>query len=227
MKFLLVSDVHKSYKFFKGHDESVAVEWLLEVIDKVRPDVLISAGDWDDGMTAEDFVKISSKVKLLTIYGNHENFGIIRAYAMPDGKVFEIGDLKIAGINGLLGEESRKGVPMTSPIQFMNVINRLKNTVDRLDIFLAHQPPYIPEVYPKMKFDEYSQMMFDAVEDLKPRLFLNGHMTAGCYSYYEFPSGTKYLRVDSSQSYRCYALLEGDKEVTVYEDGEEVRRFTI
>ncbi|EWG06380.1 MAG: hypothetical protein ASUL_09839 [Candidatus Aramenus sulfurataquae] len=227
MRFLLVSDVHKSYRFYKGYDESVAVEWLLEIIDNTEPQILISAGDWDEGMTSEDFGRIISKVKLLTIYGNHENFPIIKNYAMPNGKVFEFGGLKIAGINGLIGENSIKGIPVTTQTQFMNAVYRIKNSVSKLDILITHQPPYIPDIYPKMRVDDYNELVFEAVEELKPRLFFNGHVTAGCYSYYQFPSGTKYLRVDSSQIYRCYGLLESEEnKVTVYRDDEEMFSLT-
>ncbi|TRM81179.1 metallophosphoesterase, partial [Sulfolobus sp. D5] len=46
----MVSDVHKAYRVYRGYNQSVAVEWLLEVIDKTNPQILISAGDWDVGM---------------------------------------------------------------------------------------------------------------------------------------------------------------------------------
>ncbi|QKR00754.1 metallophosphoesterase [Metallosphaera tengchongensis] len=227
MRFLLVSDVHKSYKPHKGHDMSVAVEWLLEVIDRTGPQVLISAGDWDEGMTPEDFGRILSKVDLLTVYGNHENFPVIEKEAVQNGKVIEFEGLKIAGINGLIGFRVKKGVPRTEPTEFMDAVHRIKKAVPRLDILVTHQPPYIPEIYPYMREDDYSKLVFEAVEDLKPRLFLNGHMHSSCYSYYQFPSGTKYLRVDSSQTRKCYGLLESDKsEVRVYEDGNEVFSLT-
>jgi len=50
-------------------------------------------------------------------------------------------------------------------------------------------------------------------------------MTGGCYSYYEFKWG-KYLRVDTSARFRCYALTDG-RDVTVYQKGEEVFRFSL
>ncbi|AOL17534.1 metallophosphoesterase [Sulfolobus sp. A20] len=219
----MVSDVHKAYRVYRGYNQSVAVEWLLEVIDKTNPQILISAGDWDVGMTPEDFGRILSKVNLLTVYGNHENFPLIENYAMPNGKVFEFGDLKIAGINGLVGDANIKGIPRTTPTHFMNAIYKIKESVSKLDILITHQPPYIPDIYPNMRADNYSKLVFEAVEELKPRLFFNGHMHVGCYSYYQFPSGTKYLRVDSSQTRRCYGLLESEKnEVRVYEDNEEI-----
>nr|WP_252972952.1 hypothetical protein [Saccharolobus solfataricus] len=62
MRFLLVSDIHKSFNFFRGHDESVAVDWLLEVISETEPRYLFQQGDWDEGMTLEDFRRISSKL---------------------------------------------------------------------------------------------------------------------------------------------------------------------
>ncbi len=227
MKFLLVSDVHKSYRPHKGHDMSVAVEWLLGVIDRTSPQTLISAGDWDTGMTPEDFARILSKVNLLTVYGNHENFPVIENNAVRNGKVYEFGGLKIAGINGLIGEANIKGVPRTPPTEFVNAIYKIKRSVPRLDVLITHQPPYIPEIYPNMRADDYSKLVFEAVEDLKPRLFFNGHMHVGCYSYYQFPSGTKYLRVDSSQAYKCYGILESENnEVRVYEGDNEVFSFT-
>lgn len=101
MKFLLVSDLHKSYKSFKGQDESVSVEWLLGILDETKPDFLLGAGDWGEGVTPEDISRIISKVQLLTVYGNHENFPLIKPHSLPDGKVVQRGGLKIAGVNGL------------------------------------------------------------------------------------------------------------------------------
>lgn len=218
MKFLLVSDVHKSLKY----RELGAVDWLLGIIDEVKADVLISAGDWDEGMSDYDFQRIISKVKMFTVYGNHENFSIITRYAIPDGKVFEVGVLKIAGINGLIGDG--KKVYEITPNKFSRIVKRLKGTV--IDILVTHQPPYLPEAYPYMEYDEAGRMMLEAIETLRPKLFFNGHMKGGCYTFYEFPFKTKYFRVDSSQSYKCYAVLEGE-EVKVFEDGEEVFKFNV
>jgi len=50
-------------------------------------------------------------------------------------------------------------------------------------------------------------------------------MTGGCYFYYELKWG-KYLRVDGSARFRCYALTDG-RDVTVYRKGEEVFRFSL
>lgn len=226
MKILLVSDIHKSYRFYKQIDETIAIDWLLYIIDKEKPDVLISAGDWDEGVTEEDFYEIERRVKLFTVYGNHENFPIIKPRAMVDGKIYEIGGLAIAGINGLIGEGKIFNIP---PDKAENIARKIKRKLNnkRLDILIAHQPPYLPEVYPDMREDEGSVLMYKIMEELRPRIFFNGHMTGGPYSYYEL-SFTKYLRVDSSQVYKCYAILDIEtKEITIYRDDEKLMTFKL
>ncbi|WP_252897083.1 metallophosphoesterase family protein [Metallosphaera hakonensis] len=137
MKFLLVSDLHKSYKSFKGQDESVSVEWLLGILDETKPDFLLGAGDWGEGVTPEDISRIISKVQLLTVYGNHENFPLIKPHSLPDGKVVQRGGLKIAGVNGLIGEGKREY--MIAPDDFVHTVKKIKR-VGEVDVFLAHQP---------------------------------------------------------------------------------------
>ncbi len=226
MKFLLVSDIHKSLGYHRGHNEMIAVEWFLSIIDYIKPNAVICAGDWGEYMTIEDFNAITSKVTLITVYGNHENFPVIKMFALQDGKVIEIGGLKIAGINGLLGKKGREYE--INPNRLTRIIKKIKDSVEKLDVFVTHQPPYIPEVYPMMRDDGYGRIMREAIEDLKPKLFLNGHMTDGCYTYYEFPFGTKYLRLDSSQSFRCYGILDSESgEIIIYEDGNKVLQFKI
>jgi hypothetical protein len=50
-------------------------------------------------------------------------------------------------------------------------------------------------------------------------------MTGGCYFYYELKWG-KYLRVDGSARFRCYALTDG-RDVAVYQKEEEVFSFSL
>ena len=218
MRIIFVSDVHKTYRV----PEVNAVEWVISLIDSLRPDALISAGDWDEGVTEGDFLRIASKTRLVTVYGNHENFAVITKFAVGDGEVMDLGGLKVSGVNGLIGD-GRK-IYELPPGKFRGVVRRLKKSVGRLDLFVAHQPPYLPEVYPWAQEDEAGKLMLCALQELRPKLFLNGHMSAGCYSYYELPSGTKYLRVDSSQREKCYAVLD-DNRVVVFRDGEEVFSF--
>jgi hypothetical protein len=72
---LLISDLHKS---LDSVEEMNSVKWLLDVLDGLKPDYLIGAGDWGEAMTADDFSEILARARLITVYGNHENFAIIK-----------------------------------------------------------------------------------------------------------------------------------------------------
>ena len=71
---LLISDLHKS---LDSMEEVNSVKWLLNVLDELKPDYLIGAGDWET-MAADDFSEILTRARLITVYGNHENFTTIR-----------------------------------------------------------------------------------------------------------------------------------------------------
>ncbi|ACP54733.1 metallophosphoesterase family protein [Saccharolobus islandicus] len=211
---VLISDLHKS---LNSIEEMESVKWLLDILDDLKPDYLIGAGDWGEGMTIDDFSNILSRTRLIAVYGNHENFSIIKSFSIRDGQIIRVGKMRITGINGLIGDNRNYGI---NPDKFLKLINKLKD----IDILITHQPPYLPEIYPKMRYNEATELMLKAVEQIKPKLHFNGHMTGGCYSYYEFEWG-KYLRVDSSSRFRCYAII--DKDVTVYQRGEEIFNFSL
>ena len=212
---LLISDLHKS---LDSIEEMNSVKWLLNVLDELKPDYLIGAGDWGEAMTADDFSEILARARLITVYGNHENFAVIKNLSIRDGQVVRVGELRVSGINGLIGYDEDYGIP---PGRFMRIANKIKG----VDVLVTHQPPYIPELYPNMRVNEPAILMRQALERIRPRLHFSGHMTGGCYSYYEFEWG-KYLRVDTSARFRCYALTDG-RDVTVYQKGEEVFRFSL
>ncbi|MFP3347594.1 MAG: metallophosphoesterase family protein [Sulfolobaceae archaeon] len=213
---LFISDLHKS---LDDKEEIESVKWLLKILDELKPDYLIGAGDWGEGMSAADFSDILSRTKLIAVYGNHENFSMVKNFSIRDGQIISVGAMKVAGINGLIGDDENYGI---SPNKFLKIISRLRDK--NVDVLITHQPPYLPEIYPKMRYNEAAELMLQALEQIKPKLHLNGHMTDGCYSYYEFEWG-KYLRVDSSSKFRCYAII--DKDVTVYQRGEEVFNFSL
>mgnify|MGYP001772801840 CR=1 FL=1 len=74
----------------------------------------------------------------MTVYGNHENFVVVTKFAVGDGEVIDLGGLKVAGINGLIGEG--KKIYEMSPRRFRGVIRRIKRSAARLDLLVAHQP---------------------------------------------------------------------------------------
>ena len=199
-------------------EEMNSVKWLLNVLDELKPDYLIGAGDAGEATTADGFSEILTRARLITVNGNHENFTIIKNLSIRDEQVVRFGELRVSRINGLIGYDEDYGIPAG---RFMRIVNKIKG----VDILVTHQPPYIPELYPNMRDNEPAILMTQTLEQIRPRLHFNGHMTGGCYSYYEFKWG-KYLRVDTSARFRCYALTDG-RNVTVYQKGEEVFRFSL
>jgi predicted phosphodiesterase len=125
---LLISDLHKS---LDSMEEMNSVKWLLDVLDELKPEYLIGAGDWGEAMTAEDFSENLTRARLITVYGNHENFTIIKNLSIRDGEVVRVGGLRVSGINGLIGYDRDYGIP---PGRFMRVVNKIKE----VDVFVTH-----------------------------------------------------------------------------------------
>jgi len=121
-----------------------------------------------------------------------------------------VGELRVSGINCLIGHDEDYGIP---PGRFTRI-----DKIKEIGILVTHQPPYIPELYPNMRDSEPAMLMTQALKRVRPRLHFSGHMTGGCYSYYELKWG-KYLRVDTSARFRCYALTDG-RDASVYQKGE-------
>jgi hypothetical protein len=60
-----------------------------------------------------------------------------------------------------------------------------------------------------------------AVKMIKPRLIINGHMHSGGFKAHEFPWGSRYIYIDSSQQNRHYLVVE-DMEIEVWRDLEKI-----
>jgi len=234
VKVLVISDLHYNKRVFHGIDESGAWEWLLDIVDYHRPDLLLSCGDWGPAINPEEFYELLKRTIVLTIYGNHENMdALTRLYnvktnaylpiLMEDARVYEFSGLRIAGINGIIARKRKvkKGVPRRTPEEFLNIAKKLEGR--GVDILLMHETPYLPELFPFMRDDCASRTALEAVRVVKPRLVFNGHMHYGCCKFYEFSFGTKYVYIDSSQQHRCYAILSPkDERVEIWIDYREV-----
>jgi len=99
----------------------------------------------------------------MTLFNSlHENFAIIKNLSIRDGQVVRVGELRVSGINGLIGYDEDYGIP---PGRFMRIVNKIKG----VDILVTHQPPYIPELYPNMRDSEPAMLMTQALERIRPR----------------------------------------------------------
>lgn len=73
MRVMVISDLHYDKRVYEGVDESRAWEWLLGIVDYHRLDLLISLGDWGEAVNEGEFYELLRKMRVWSIYGNHEN----------------------------------------------------------------------------------------------------------------------------------------------------------
>ncbi|WP_157092454.1 metallophosphoesterase [Thermococcus chitonophagus] len=53
------------------------------MVYRTKPDLILSAGDWDRGISREEFEELLKEVPVLSIYGNHENVEVLRQLRNP------------------------------------------------------------------------------------------------------------------------------------------------
>ena len=233
MKIMVISDLHYNKKIYKGVDESRAWEWLLGIVDYHRPNLLISLGDWGEAVNEEEFYGLLRRVRVWSVYGNHENLEVLKKMynvlvdryepvLMKDGEVREFGGLRFGAINGIvaLRRRSRKGVPRKNPEEYIEVAKKLKGKVD---ILLLHDSPKLPlEEYRFIANDGRAQAVGIAIYEVKPRAVFCGHLhIEKPYTIYSYEYGTLYVRIDSSQKHRTYLLLyTGSRKLEIRRDQE-------
>jgi len=219
------------------------------------PDLILSCGDWGYAITISEFESLLEIAPVLSIYGNHENFMTLKSIKNLDKNItnskyidnsnnfknilikesiiYEFGKLRIAGINGIvsLKLKEKEGVPRKNPKQFINSAYNFKNK--NIDILLIHETPYLPFLFHRIDKSPGATSALNSIKIIKPKLVLNGHMHGKCFNYYQFDWNTKYLKVDSSQANKCYAIIQINNirkalsEIIVYKDDNVKFKFNI
>ena len=217
MKILVISDLHYAHRVFRGFDEGRAWYWLMKIVDYHRPNILLSCGDWGNAVSREEFYELLRKCVVLTIYGNHENMDVLSSLynvkssthlpvLMEDGEVYEISGLRISGINGIVAPRGgvKRGVPRKKPEEYLEVARKLKG---KIDVLLIHETPYLPRIHEKQVESVGAKTALESVKIVKPKIVFNGHIHWSPYSIYRFPYHTLYVRIDSSQQHKTYAIF--------------------
>ena len=136
---------------------------------------------------------------------------------MEDARIYEVGGVRIAGISGIIASRpvARKGVPRKLADDYVEAARKLKGS--DVDILLIHEVPALRDVYPGMRVDYATTAALETIKLVAPKLVFNGHMHHSPYTVYRLGDiPTLYVRVDSSQKYRHYAVYyveEGRLEV--------------
>ncbi len=210
---MVVSDIHFENSYHRGVDESKAFEWLKKAVAKEKPAALIGLGDWGHAWTTEDWHKLLQRVKVYSIYGNHENMALLQSLVnsdrsqmlQSDGQVQTIAGLKFGFINGVVSDppKAKEGVPRKSSDEFLKVAQGLVG----VDVLCTHESPMLPEYEGKVTLTVGLQTARKAVETAHPALALSGHLS-GAYTIARIGSSITVVRIDSSQQERHYALIE-------------------
>ncbi len=147
---LVVSDMHFEVEYHHGTYQYGALEWLLGVIRRVKPNTLIGLGDWGTAWKDEDWEALTSLIPVMAIYGNHENIGLLQSVRnkddtpvlMKDGEVLTLEDLRFGFINGIMAErlERLKPVPRKSQYDFL----RFAKSLVGVDVLCTHESPLVP-----------------------------------------------------------------------------------
>ncbi len=208
----MVSDLHceKNPKVF---------EWLQNLIDEMKSDYLVVAGDWGE---CDTYPQILPKERVITVYGNHDNIAELRKrFTLLDGEVVNLDGLRVGGISGIIspkGTPTRTGIPRKRPSEYIMVANRIKG---KTDLMIIHEAPYIPEVFGRMWRSAGSLAALKAVNIVKPKILLVGHLHLAPALHAELEGGLHIIHVDSTQKgYVLLNLKEG--RLSGYKDNMKV-----
>jgi len=198
-------------------------DWLLNVVDYHRPNLLLSCGDWGEEVSENMFRKLLERVEVLTIFGNHDNLEVLQKLGilMGDGIVYKYEGLRIAGINGIVSmkNKARDNVPRKSPEEFLSVAKKLQER--RVDILLMHEVPYLPKIFKRIDKRPGSLVALKALMLIKPKLAIIGHIHE--HFKYACYNDILVMSIDTSWKSREYIVIEnyGSLKVTVW------RNYTI
>lgn len=213
MRILVISDLHYERGTHHGADESVALQWFNDIIDKERPEIVIGLGDWGCAWKPEDWRELLKRVKVHAIYGNHDNLALLESLRnsdgvgvlAKDGEVRAIAELRFGFINGIISEtyQVKKGIPRNTPLFFLRTAKGLVG----VNVLCTHESPILPEYGNRVTPTVGVITAKSAIEVIHPNLALSGHLCAGSYTISSI-GPTTVIRIDSSQQERHFALME-------------------
>ena len=170
------------------------IDILRELLSK-NVDLILSGGDWDVvPYSIEEMKKMKSEVPIYTVYGNHDDPDILRAYGilLEDGEIVNVNGLNICGVGGaIIWDNFSYPETWRTPDYYIEKTLEIKRELSRrlikCDILLLHEPPHrlvkriIEENTTKMDIldsKSYRLVVDVMIELIRPKLVLTGHTHA-------------------------------------------------
>ncbi len=231
---LIISDLHFEMGLHKGVDQSVSLKWLHKIVDKTQPKVLVGLGDWGYAWKREDWEELINQVEIHAVYGNHDNFHLLKSLRnsngvkvlAEDGEIRQICGLRFGFVNGIINEKhaEKEGVPRKTSLFFVQIAEALRE----VNVLCTHESPVLPEYGDRITRTVGTEAARKAVEVSQPDLALSGHLhLLDAYTVSQIKS-TTLVRIDSSQQERHYALIEPEKDqIRICNDSGTVRERSI
>jgi uncharacterized protein len=172
MRILAISDLHGD------------LNCVARASSRVRPDVIVSCGDWGDAeqVGASDFAMVLEVAPVYTTYGNHDPLDLLARLRNRDGSpvlleqgtTHETGGLRIAAIGGIWAKSHRQPYYVTDS-DVAAAANRIREA-GPVDILLTHGCPIgVADLTPSGRHGG-QRCFLDAYKTIAPRLLLCGHL---------------------------------------------------
>ncbi len=114
----------------------------------------------------------------------------------------------------------KKDISRKRPEEFIEYGKKLSG---RIDILLLHDLPYAPEYEGRISRDKRTVTVAIAIYEARPRIVFCGHLHISPYTIHRFEYVTLYIRIDTSQKYKCYAILHlNSMEIEIWGDLENL-----
>jgi Icc-related predicted phosphoesterase len=156
---------------------------VVRALDEERPDLLLCCGDWGDPgeVDPDAFAGIRKRVPVLTVYGNHDDLGLLAHAVNSDGsrvlltpgEVRDRNGLTLAGISGIWAKSHREQFYATD-----EDVDRFASVLAGrgVDVLLTHGCPIgLADAVPGGRRGG-QRCFLDAFHTVKPRLYLCGHL---------------------------------------------------
>lgn len=211
MRVLFISDLH-----LYDLENDINISALRRLVDKFKPDIVLSAGDvGTDDLRVYEFIDSSyfkdvilQGVPFFTIYGNHDSKLDVKnddgtPMQLEDG-ITKIGDISILSFNGIFGFH-RKNWYHRSLDEAVKLAFRHRDSEPT--IVLTHEVPY-GDWTSKFKLPKYLNVINFLSEMTKPQVHLFGHLhIPEPYNVGEI-DGVLYVRVDTRVKHLTYAVFD-------------------